>query len=108
MGGHFVLLAAFLMEPHPPALSLGVVVADVHVQGGRDAGEGVGQQRDQRAIAQTDRRRHVDALEELPRLIVGEDRRLATRATATIARRSPRRLATAMPQAFSADHRWTR
>lgn len=30
------------------------------------------------------------------------------RATATIARRSPRRLATAMPQAFSADHRWTR
>ena len=30
------------------------------------------------------------------------------RATATIARRKPRRLATAMPQAFSADHRWTR
>src|SRR5216684_5575954 len=30
------------------------------------------------------------------------------RATATIARRRPRRLAMAMPQALSADQRWTR
>ena len=52
---HFVLLAAFLVQPHPPAFALRIVVLDVHVQRRRDAGEGVDQQRDQRPVAQARR-----------------------------------------------------
>ena len=62
---HLVLLAAFLVQPHPPALALRVVVLDVHVERGRDPGEGVDQESDQRAVAQPDDRRHIDAVEQL-------------------------------------------
>jgi hypothetical protein len=38
---HLVLLAAFFVQPRPPALALRVIVLDVHVQRGRDPGEAV-------------------------------------------------------------------
>jgi hypothetical protein len=51
MGRHFVALAAFLVEPHPPALAVGEVL-DPHRHDGADAGEGVGHDADQGAVAQ--------------------------------------------------------
>jgi hypothetical protein len=41
VGGHVVALAALLMQPHLGAAPLDVVVLDVHVDRGGDAGEGV-------------------------------------------------------------------
>ena len=43
MRRHLMALAAFLMQPHPPALALGVVILDPHGDGRADAGEGEGQ-----------------------------------------------------------------
>jgi hypothetical protein len=77
MGGHVMMLAAFFVQSRPPALALREVVTDVHVHRGRDPSEGVDQEGDQRAIAQSDWRRHIDAVEELPRFVIGQDRRLA-------------------------------
>ena len=37
VGGHVVLLAAFLLEPEPAAVALGIVVLDVHGDDGADA-----------------------------------------------------------------------
>ena len=37
---HFVLLAAFLVQPHPQALALRIIILDVHMQRRRDAREG--------------------------------------------------------------------
>ena len=54
MRRHLVLLAAFLVEPHPPALAVGIIVLDLHADDGADAGEGVGHDADQRAVAQPD------------------------------------------------------
>jgi len=74
---HFVLLAAFFVQPHPPAFALRIIVFDVHVQRRRDAREAVDEQRDQRAVAQPDDRRDVDAVDELFRLVAVEHRGLA-------------------------------
>jgi hypothetical protein len=60
MGWHLVLLAAFLVQSDPPALALGIVVLDIHVKRGGNAGEGVDQQRNQRAVAQADNGARVD------------------------------------------------
>jgi hypothetical protein len=38
---HLVLLAAFFVQPYPPALALGIVVVDVHVERGRDPGKAI-------------------------------------------------------------------
>ena len=43
---HLVALAAFLVQPHPPALALGVIVLDLHRDGGADVGEGIGHDAD--------------------------------------------------------------
>jgi hypothetical protein len=67
-----MLLAAFLMQPHPPALPLRVIVVEVHLQRGRDAGETVDQQGDQRAVAQPDDRRYIDAVEQCAGLVAEE------------------------------------
>ena len=56
---------------------LHVAVFDVERHGRADATEGVELRRDQGAIAEADDGRDVDAVEELPRLGRGEDRRLA-------------------------------
>ena len=49
---HLVVLAAFFMQPHPPALALLVIILDVHPHDGRDAREAVDHHGDQRAVAQ--------------------------------------------------------
>jgi molybdate-binding protein len=88
---HLMALAAFFVEPDPPALALGVVVLDAHGDDGADAGEGVGHDADERAVAQPDdvgnfclravgqgyRLDDFDAAEQQASLILGQHRRLA-------------------------------
>src|SRR3954452_9309647 len=59
---HLVALAALLVQPHPPALAVRIIVVDPHRDHRTYAGEGVGHDADQRAVAQADHRRGVDAL----------------------------------------------
>jgi hypothetical protein len=51
---HFVTLAAFLLQPHPPALPIGKIVLDTHDRGA-DAREGIDHDADQRAVFWGDR-----------------------------------------------------
>ena len=48
---HFMALAAFLMQAHPPALALGDIILDAHGDDRTDAREGESHHRDQRAVA---------------------------------------------------------
>ena len=61
-------LAAFLVQPDPPALAPWEVVLDAHGDDGADAGEGEGHHADQRPVAQPDHDRGVDAVQKLARL----------------------------------------
>jgi hypothetical protein len=61
MGRHFVALAAFLVQADPPALIVGEIILDPHRHHGADGGEGVGHDADQRAVAEADEGRGVDA-----------------------------------------------
>ena len=54
---HLMALAAFFVQPDPPALALRVIVLDAHGDDGADAGEGEGHDADQRAVAQADEAR---------------------------------------------------
>src|SRR5712691_13203589 len=72
MRRHFVALAALLMETDPPAAILQVPIFDIHTRRRTHAGEGVDHEPDERAIAETDDGRGVDAVEELPSFIRGE------------------------------------
>jgi hypothetical protein len=56
MRRHFVALAAFLVEADPPAFAVGEIILDPHGDDGADAGEGVGHDADQGAVAQADDR----------------------------------------------------
>jgi hypothetical protein len=51
MGGHFMPLAAFLMEPKPCLPAFGVVILHLHAEGGPDAGEAVDHHGDQGPVA---------------------------------------------------------
>jgi hypothetical protein len=62
---HLMPFAAFLVQPDPPALTLGVVVLDPHGDDSAYAGEGEGHDADQRPIAQPDDGRGVDAVQQL-------------------------------------------
>ena len=77
MRGHFMALAAFLMQPHPPALALGVVVLNTHGDDRADAREGEGHHRNHRSISQPDDGRRVDAVEQLAGLFTGQHRGFA-------------------------------
>jgi hypothetical protein len=68
MRRHLVDLAAFFVEAQPPAFAVGEVIFDAHADRCADAGEAEGHQRDQRAVAQADDGRDVDAVEQLARL----------------------------------------
>jgi hypothetical protein len=59
MGRHLVALAAFLIEPQPPALPVGEVVLDLHRDDRADAGKAVDHHADQRAVAQADEPWHL-------------------------------------------------
>src|SRR5260370_40237028 len=84
---HLVALAAFLLQPHPPAFAIGKVILDAHGDDGADAREGVDHDADQRTIAQANEPGRfrfqsnllydLDAPEQQPGLRLGEDRRLA-------------------------------
>ena len=88
---HLVLLAAFLMEAHPAAPALREVVLDLHADDRVHAGEGVDHDADKRVVAELgdggllcfravrlpDLR--DDAVQQRPRLLGGEHRRLALR-----------------------------
>ena len=54
MRRHLMALAAFLVQTHPPALALGVIVLDAHGDDRADAGKGEGHHRNQRPVAQAD------------------------------------------------------
>ncbi len=62
----FVALAAFFVQPKPPALPLGVVILDAHRDGGADAREAENHEADERAIAEANDGRHVDGVEQRP------------------------------------------
>ena len=55
-GRHFMPLAAFLVQTHPPALALRVVVLDAHGDDGADAGKGERHYGNQRPVTQADQR----------------------------------------------------
>jgi hypothetical protein len=77
MRGHLMALAAFLTQPDPPALALGVVVLDAHGDDGADTGEGEGHDADQRPVAQPDHGRDIDAVRQLACLFGVQHRGLA-------------------------------
>lgn len=77
VGGHLVVLAAFLLQPEPPLFARWVVVADVHRQRRRDPREAVDEQGNERPVAQAAQGVRGDAVEELARLVRGKDRGLA-------------------------------
>ena len=84
-------LAAFLVQPQPPALAIREIVVDLHRDDGTDAGKAVDHDADQGAVAQADKPRHfryrpvrqgdpfgdLDAGEQMPGLILAQDRGLA-------------------------------
>ena len=85
-----MLLAPFLVQPHPAAAALHEVVADFHLQHGVDAGKGVDHGPDQGEIAQADKGRflyrsvfalccadRLDALEQLAGFLGRQHGRLA-------------------------------
>ena len=87
---HLVTLAAFLLQPHPPALAVGEIVLDRN--DGADAREAVDHDANQRAVTEAHQPRHFgfrpvrqsDFLDDLyasgqlPGLLLSKDRRLAT------------------------------
>ncbi len=77
MAGHFVVLAAFLVQADPSAASLRVNIGNAHLENGADAGEGVDHERDQGAIAQADPGAGVDRIEESARFLGGQHGRFA-------------------------------
>ena len=77
MARHRVLLAAFLVQLYLPTGSLRAEILDLHMECGADAGEGVGEGGDQRAVAQIANRLGWNAVEKLAPLGTVEHRRLA-------------------------------
>jgi hypothetical protein len=69
-------LAAFLMQPNPPALAVWEVILDAHCHYGANASEAVNHHADERAITQADDGRNIDAVEQMADLVFGEHRRL--------------------------------
>ena len=77
VGGQLVELAAFLVQPDPPAPPVWVEILYPHGDGGADAGEAVDQQADKRPVAQPDHARDINALQQQPRISAIQHRRLA-------------------------------
>jgi hypothetical protein len=70
-------LATFLAQPHPEAAVLHEHVLDLHGKRRADPRERIGHEGNQGAVAETGRRRRVDAVEELARLGRVQYRRFA-------------------------------
>ena len=88
MRRHFVALAAFLVQPHPPALAAGVIVLDLHGDDGADAGEAVDHHADQRAVAQADERSSVRRRVTVPTLMLSSARAWSSVSTGVLPRRT--------------------
>ena len=73
---HGVVLAAFFLEPQPPALALLVVVLHAHADDGRDTRKAVDHHAQQGAIAQAWEGRRVDGVQQQPRFGWLQHRRL--------------------------------
>ena len=58
------MLAAFFMQPYPPAFALLVIILDVHADHGRHAREAVNHHGEQGAIAQAGKFGHVDRIQQ--------------------------------------------
>ena len=77
MTGHRVLLAALLVKLHLPACALWPKILDLHAQRCGDAGKGIGEGGDERAVAQVAQGFGRNALDERAPLLALEHRRLA-------------------------------
>src|SRR5918996_246807 len=77
VAGKSVLLAALFMQPHPRTLALHVDVFNVHVHGGRDAGKGVDQKRDEGPVAQTYYSVGFNGIQEPAGFFTAQHRRLS-------------------------------
>ena len=77
MAWHGVLLAALLVQANPLPPVLRIHVLDAHADRRADAREGIDHQADERAVAEADDGRGVDRVDELPRFLRIEHRRLA-------------------------------
>ena len=92
VGGHLVPLAAFLVQAEPCPPPFGVIILDLHAEGGADAGEAEDHDGDQGAVAQADQAGRAfvllaffrlradlerDAVEQLAGLVGFEHGRLA-------------------------------
>jgi hypothetical protein len=63
---HFVMLAAFFVQSHPPAFPVLVIVFDVHPNDGGHARKAVNHHGEQGAIAQAEKFGYVDRIQEQP------------------------------------------
>ena len=70
-------LAAFFVQPDPPAPTLQVIIFDAHADDGADAGEGVDHQAEEGPIAESDHVRGVDRIEQLTGFVGSEHTGLA-------------------------------
>ena len=68
VAGHLVLLAALLMQAHPPAPSLDEVILHLHLKDRVNAREGVDHDPDQRPVAQADQGVVGNGVEQRARL----------------------------------------
>ncbi len=59
-----MILASFLVEPDPPASSVGIVVLDVHLKDSFDPSEGVDHRADECAIPEAHDMRRVDRFKQ--------------------------------------------
>ena len=67
MARHFMALAAFFMQAHPPAFADRKVILNPHRHDGAHARETVGHYADERPIAQTQQSRDIDAVDHAVR-----------------------------------------
>ena len=70
-------LATFLVESHPPAFPLGIVVYHIHPDECSHAGEGIDHQGDDGSVTKPNDVRRIKGIEEQPRFVFFEYRRLA-------------------------------
>src|SRR5271157_354167 len=75
--GHFVALAAFLVQPEPPAFSILVVVLNPHMNGGAHAREREAHHSQEGAVPEADNRVGLDGVEKSPGLVRFKDGSLA-------------------------------
>ena len=77
MTRHFCALSRFPFEPHPETTLMQEDVLDAHGRRRADARERIDHQRNQRPVTQAGERGHADAVQQRPRLVEAQDRRLA-------------------------------